>query len=284
MVRPLFVLALALPLLACPVGRVRADEAGAVQLPPPRPFLVVPFTATAPSLSGDPADPAWNHAATVPALDFALGSVAGAARYRTTVKVMWDADFLYFRVLVDDDLIPHVAAHGRDVDLTGDDLVTLQIDPQGNAHHWFQIEISANNDVRDESFSVSGKLDSDAQFGLTQDVIQHALKRSIAWQIDGLQTATRATRSGWLADVAIPATPLLAQSEATQFATSETFRANVMRYQYADAPSPLDPPQKFVMDWAPVGAGKEEYSPEGMGFLQLSGGPGAPPAAQGARP
>jgi hypothetical protein len=234
-----------------------ADDAGSAHMPAPRPLLAVPFTTIPPAGTADPNDPAWKSAATVTGLDLAPGSPVGEPAYGTRIKAMWDFDFLYIRCQVDNDLIPYCIAHGRNVDLTGDDLIVLQIDPQGSGHQWFQVEVSASNDVCDESLSLSG----------------HDLKRSTTSNIEGLQTSTRLTKRGWLADIAIPATPLLAPGDSTQFAPLTTFRANFLRYQYVPAASPADPPRRVVMNWASVASGKEEVSPEGMGFVQLTGGP-----------
>ena len=250
----------------------RADEAGPVQIPPPRPLLEIPFISKSPAPNANINDPAWNSAATIHNLGLALGSPAGQTLRATSIKAMWDLDFLYIRCQVDNDLIPYAAAHGPNGDLTGDDAVVLQIDTQGTAQHWMQLKVSADNDIRDESFSLAGIVKSDSHFCLDPELIKHGLRRTVESNIEGLMTATRLTRGGWLVDIAIPATPLLTYTGKTQFASSMTFRANFLRYQYIDGASPGDPPQRLVMDWASVVSDKAEVSPEAMGFLQLVGG------------
>jgi len=274
MIRKLLIVAQAAFLLGGFNLGSRADEAGPVQIPPPRPLLAIPFTSRSPAANAQINDPSWDSAATIPNLGLALGSPAGQTPRATTIKVMWDLDFLYIRCQVDNDLIPYAAAHGPKGDLTGEDAVVLQIDTQGTAQHWMQLEVSADNDVRDESFSLAGILKSDSQFCLDPELIEHGLRRSIESNFEGLRTATRLTRGGWQVDIAIPATPLLTYTGRTQFASSMTFRANILRYQYVEGAAQVEPPLRLVMDWAPVVSDKAEVSPEAMGYFQLVGGPG----------
>jgi hypothetical protein len=69
---------------------------------------------------------------------------------------------------------------------------------------------------------------------------------------------------------------LLEHLGSTQFTSTMTFRANFVRYQYVPAATAGAAPVRIAMSWASVTTGKEETSPEGMGFLQLAGAPATP--------
>ncbi|MDR3710855.1 MAG: carbohydrate-binding family 9-like protein [Capsulimonadaceae bacterium] len=243
-----------------------ADVTLPVHIPAIRPVLEVPNTTLTPRVDASADDPAWASAAVVDSLGLALDSPAPEVALPTNVKLLWDADYLYVRFEVGGKLLPYGNIHGHDADLASEDCVGILIDPRGVGAHWLEILATPSNDIRDEAFWVTGTAQSDDVFRLVDGVIAHQLKREPGWNVDGLRSLAVATPTGWRLDMAIPATTILGTLEMTQFTPSTSVRANFLRYDYSPTAQGL---MRVALDWAPVPAGAEDLSPQGMGFLRL---------------
>jgi len=240
------------------------------------PALDVPRAGVAPRVDANPGDPAWAFAAVIPALSMSLGPDAeGLSPVPTEVRLLWDADCLYVRFLCEDDeaYSPH---DRRDAPHHEGDVVELFLDPVGDGRQYVELQVSPRNQVLDQLIFVTADPACLEDGRLTDEIALRDWWAHIEWDMPGLRTATgRLARGadGWIADIAVPAFPLLRRLGLSSFQPMN-LRAHVMRYdrprlssQDAGAQTPA---RAFIaMNWAPVAYGCPHISPAAMGTLRL---------------
>ena len=234
------------------------------------PSILVPHTTVTPSVDGSANDPAWNTSACVPALSLSVGPQSdGLTALPTQVQVLWDEKYLYFRFTCRGDDAQSPYTH-RDDPLYKADAIEMFLDPKGDAREWVEVEASPNNVIFDKLFLLTADPVSGRDGVLVAPIRQRDLWTDVAWNLDGLRTSVRKVRNAdgtttWIADLAVPADPLLRRLGASQFSPM-TLRGNLVRYHWFGSTSQ----QKLLaMNWASVAFGYPHVSPQAMGSLVL---------------
>jgi hypothetical protein len=170
-------------LLLAPQSMEELKQPAARRLTPP-PAYQARFTNAPPKLDGLPEDPAWREATPVE-LDFPWDSQSGA-KQKTTVRLAWDASFLYVLYVCDDESIT-VKHTQRDDPTYEDDAVELYVNPRSaQATAYYGFEMNANGVMYDYFLSY-------AEFGLLS-----------AYDAQGWQIATKRGEKGWSLELAMP--------------------------------------------------------------------------------
>jgi len=148
-------------------------------------------------IDGRLSDRAWRRAAWTDVFVDIEGSLKGAPRFATRVKMLWDDGFLYIGAMLAE---PHVWATltRRDTVIFYDNDFEVFIDPDGDNHEYYELELNALNTVWDLFLPLP---------------YRDGGKAVDAWDIAGLRTAVhvegtlndpRDTDRGWSAEIALP--------------------------------------------------------------------------------
>jgi hypothetical protein len=252
------------------------------QAKPPVDFEALPFAprqyvcyraAAPPAIDGRLDDAAWQAAPwSEPFVDI---DGRRAVPLRTRVKMLWDDDYFYVAADLEE---PHVWATltARDAVIFQDNDFEVFIDPDGDTHVYYELEVNALNTVWDL---------------LLVQPYRDGGPALHAWDIAGLRTAVdvRGTLNraddrddGWSVEIAMP-WPILREAAPgrTRPAAGAQWRVNFSRVQWqtdivggkyvkrqdAKAGKPL-PEDNWV--WSPQGA-INMHLPERWGFVQFSG-------------
>jgi hypothetical protein len=151
--------------------------------------------------------------------------------------------------------------------------VELFVDPKGDGRQWVEIELSPFNVIYDQLAVMTADAQPTPDLRLPPDVYNRDVWRDVTWNMDGLRTETRLMldagghTTGWIADMAVPADPLLHRLGQATFHPM-TLRANIMRYDWL---ATADPAKRTLLatNWAPVVWGCPHISPLAMGYLHL---------------
>ena len=211
--------------------------------------------------------------------DFAEGSLRPAPRFRTRAKMLWDDDYFYIAAELEE---PHVWAT-----LTEHDSVIFQdndfeifIDPDGDNHSYYEIEINALGTVWDLRLV---KPYRDGGPALNEWHVP-GLKKAVF--VDGTLNDPSDTDTGWTVTLALP-WPDLAEHAGCPAppADGDQWRINFSRVEWditiengTYRKVPNTPEHNWV--WSPQGV-VDMHRPERWGFVQFSG---VPPGADTLRP
>lgn len=183
-------------------------------------------TSEPPLIDGILDDPVWNTAAWTDDFLDIQGLGQPAPRLRTRAKMLWDKDFFYVAAQMGE---PHVWAKltDRDAVIYHDNDFEVFIDPDGDNHLYYELEINA--------------------LGTTWDLLlvkpyRDGAPAVNAWDIQGLKTGidVQGTRNdpsdkdvGWSVEIAIP-WPVLAQCAGRPAPpiAGDIWRVNFSRVQW----------------------------------------------------
>jgi len=215
-----------------------------------------------------------------------FGDIEGAAkpkpRFRTRAKMLWDEQYFYIAAEIEE---PHVWATLRkhDAVIFADPDFEVFIDPDGDAHGYFEFEINALNTGWDlflpKPYKDGGKADN-------------------GWEIPGLKTAVhiRGTLNdatdkdrGWSVELAFPWRALAAHAgRAGPPQVGEVWRVGLSRVEWQIEHAgghytkrPKTPEDNWT--WTPQGV-IDMHRPERWGRVQFAGAKGGRLRADGARP
>ncbi len=237
---------------------------------PPRTY-VCEKTDTAPLIDGRLDEPAWDQAVwTTDFLDI-QGAPLDTPRHRTRAKMCWDDNYFYMAAVLDE---PHVwgALTDRDAVIYHDNDFEVFIDPDGDNHLYYELEINA--------------------LGTEWDLLLIKPYRDgspavNAWDIQGLQTAVHIDGTvndptdqdqGWSVEIAMPWQVLQeAAGRNTPPADGDIWRVNFSRVQWQTRQQDgryikLDAPEDNWV-WSPQGLIAMHY-PENWGevmFVEKAG-------------
>jgi hypothetical protein len=224
--------------------------------------------AEPPEIDGRLDDAAWKKAAWTADFVDIEGALKPGPRYRTRVKMVWDARHLYIGDELEE---PHVWAtlEKRDSVLYHDNDFEFFVDPDGDTHHYFELEINA--------------------FGTEWDLLLEKPYRDggpprTEWTMRGLVTAVyvdgtindpKDIDGGWSVELAVPWSAL--EREIPQ--PGERWRMNFSRVQwrtrvkkgrYEKVADPSRPAwqQGDNWVWSPQGLVNMHY-PEQWGIVQF---------------
>ena len=247
------------------------------------PVLNVPHTAAPPVIDGNLDDPAWSHSATIPQLGPCLGGVGKdqIALFPTTVRLVWDADYLYVAFECIGDHIDVDSAAKHDSNLYLHDACEVFLDPVGDGRQYMEFQISPLGQTLDVLHLLAVPPEYTSTGRLTPLLADHKLRTLREWEADGLQVASGRIRRngkviGWTVELAIPAAAIMNCRGLKSFAPGE-IRANFSRYEWQTLPG-TDKRDLLPMYWSPVEFGCPHLSAGLMGRLVLLEGvaPSAP--------
>jgi hypothetical protein len=227
----------------------------------------------APVIDGLLGEPEWERAPWTEEFVDIEGDRKPAPRYRTRVKMLWDADYFYIAAELEE---PHLWATltDRDAVIYHDNDFEVFIDPDGDTHEYYELEINALGTEWD-LFLVKPYRDGGSALN--------------AWDIQGLKSAVSIdgtlndpgdTDGGWIVEIAIP-WRVLAESahRAAPPEPGDSWRVNFSRVQwqlrsqrgeYAKKINPATrkayPEDNWV--WSPQGLVNMHY-PERWGFVHF---------------
>ncbi|QEH41648.1 carbohydrate-binding family 9-like protein [Chitinophaga sp. XS-30] len=240
-------------------------------------------TREAISIDGLPTETSWQQAVWTEDFSDIEGDARPAPLHRTRVKMCWDAQHLYiFAELTE----PHIWATLRQHDtiIFHDNDFEVFIDPDGDTHQYFEIEINALNTVMDLFMSKPYRNGGPAMLN---------------WDTKGLRTAVHINGTlnnpadkdrSWTVEMAIPFKALAFFNTRITPEEGATWRINFSRVQWQTdvvngryVKRPKTPEYNWV--WSPQGI-INMHAPEKWGYLQFSAIPGTPfrePATAGAQ-
>jgi hypothetical protein len=140
-------------LAALLIGPLAAPAVPPQRIPEPKvgfaPFEYVCRRAVSPiRIDGRLDDPAWRDADWTEVFGDIEGAAKPAPRYRTRVQILWDDQYLYIGAYLEE---PHVWATltERDSIIFQDNDFEVFIDPDGDTHNYYELEMNALNTVWD---------------------------------------------------------------------------------------------------------------------------------------
>lgn len=247
-----------------------ASMANAAQVAPL--CLDVPRCSVAPLVTADPADPAWRDAGKIDGLPLMRGPQAtGLTPSPTRVELLWDANHLYVRFLCDDSDVV-AAASGRPV--FDGDAVEVFIDPAGDGREFVELQVNPDGVSAQIIHLITAPVVASDSDGVLLPQIMQRDDWSFAQAVlPGFQTTARRVPvavdgPGWIADLSLPAQPLLRRVGAARFEPM-TIRANFVRFDVTRRESAAS--SEVAMAWSPVVWGRPHRSPQAMGSLRLTG-------------
>lgn len=215
--------------------------------------------------------PCWRHAPWTEDFTDIEGDARPAPRHRTRARMLWDDDFLYIGAEMEE---PHVWANitEHDAVIFQDNDFEIFIDPEGDNHDYYEIEINALNTEWDLRL-VKPYRDNGPALN--------------EWEIPGLKTAVHIdgtlndptdTDRGWSAELAIPWLVLREYANRpSPPRDGDQWRMNFSRVEWdveiRDGryhKIPDRPEHNWV--WSPQGV-VDMHRPEKWGYVQFSTAP-----------
>lgn len=273
-------------LLAAVIGTGAQAQLGPVKHPavPFQPRHYIAYRASAPPVMDGKLDEAdWSKAEWTEDFVDIEGPSKTKPRFRTRAKMLWDDEYLYFAVEMEEpDLWATLTE--RDTVIYQDNDIELFIDPDGSTHRYMELEINQHGTAWD---LLLAKPYRDDERVANSGWDMHGLK--IGRTLNGTLNQPGDRDQGWTVEVAIPWRALRDNhGEAVAPKNGEQWRMNFSRVEWKtrneggkyqkliDAASgkPL-PEDNWV--WSPQGVIDMHY-PEMWGMVQFSGSPagGAP--------
>ena len=207
--------------------------------PPPRPVVTAGATTSAILVDGDLSEPAWANAGIILDLTQQSPKPGQPTPYRTEVRVLKDADTLYFGITCEDPRPESISIHTlqRDANLSSDDNVTLVFDTFGDGRKGYYFQINAAGARRDGLIAGPDDVSKD-------------------W--DGIWDAkTKRFAHGWTAEVVLP-------SKTLRFASGkEAWGFNVERYVARE---------RLTLRWADPSLDASLWDLRRDGILQIPSG------------
>jgi hypothetical protein len=226
---------------------------------------VCPRALTAPVIDGRLDEECWRAAPlSGPFVDI-RGAKGPAPRFGTIARMLWDDDYFYIGAELEEPQLRATLTE-RDAVIFRDNDFEVFVDPDGDCHHYAELEVSALNTVWDLLLVRPYRDGGPALDG---------------WDIRGLRTAAfldgtlnddRDTDRGWSVEIAIPWRALkeCAGGMSCPPRPDDTWRVNLSRVQW-----PLDPAVPHELGgednwvWSPQGLVAMHY-PERWGFVTFS--------------
>jgi hypothetical protein len=203
-----------------------------------------------------------------------LGTDGSAPGLRTQFKMLWDDAYLYIAAFIEE---PHVWATltERDAVMYHDDDFEVFLDPDGDTHQYYEIEINALGSVWD-LFLVKPYRDGGPAIS-AWDIRE--LRSAVA--VDGTINDPSDTDRGWTVEFAIPWKAITEAAPGRQRPSDgDQWRVNFSRvdwdmeieegvYHKVTDPATGRPVPEHNWVWSPQGA-VNMHMPERWGFVQFS--------------
>lgn len=246
---------------------------------PLKPFdpeqYVIYKTDEAIEVDGRAAESAWDKTAWTQSFVDIEGTVKPLPTWDTKVKMLWDETYLYIYAKMEE---PHIwgSLKNRDDIIFLDDDIEVFIDPDGDTHHYYELELNALNTLWD-------------LFMMWPYRQQMGSNNLFHWNIRGIKTATHIEGTindpsdideYWSAEMAIPWDALIEMANPKRIPKEgDQWRFNFSRVDWTmevkdgsyqkvlgDNGKPL-PENNWV--WSPTGK-INMHMPESWGYVQFS--------------
>ena len=237
----------------------------------PRTYLCR-FTPEPPQIDGLLDDAAWMDAQwSEPFVDIE-GDRRPAPRFETRVAMLWDDDHLYIAARLEE---PHVwgTLTERNSVLFQDNDFEVFIDPDGDNHNYYELEINALNTIWELTMEKPYRDGGPAVSPTNIDGLQSAV------HVDGTLNDPHDEDSGWSVELAIPWSGLARYSpNAVPPAEGEQWRVNFSRVEWehdvTDGSTYVKRPDVSEQNWvwSPQGV-VDMHRPERWGFVQFTRSP-----------
>jgi len=273
MVRLSIIILSCLMLLCAASPPVKAQEVRTPSIPFNPETYVVYKTEKPLTIDGDLSKPAWKQAEWTSAFVDIRGGDYPASRYETRAKMLWDENYFYFAAWLEE---PHIWATitERDAVIYMDNNFEIFIDPNGDTHNYYELEVNALGTFWD--------------LMLTKPY-RNGGRAINAWDIKGLKIGIDIQGTlnnpediddGWAVEIAIPWSVLLEATHGGMPIEGTQWRVGFSRVQwqtdivdgtYVKRTNPETgetlPEDNWV--WSPQGLINMHF-PEMWGFVQFS--------------
>ena len=196
----------------------------------------------------------WQKAPSTEEYEDISGAGFATPKYKTTSKMLWDDDYLYVGAVLEE---PNIVANltQRDTIIYYDNDFEVFIDPDNDAHNYFEIEVNARNVLFDLILEKPYRVGGD--FFLQWDCpgIQSAI------HIDGTLNNPKDTDKFWSVEMAIPR-QALTLSFNNLLKAGNTWRINFSRVEWLKKPEE---------NWVWNATGRiDMHMPDRWGYLHFS--------------
>jgi hypothetical protein len=244
-----------------------AEDWAKMKLITPRGY-VCGFASTPPVIDGKLDDPAWQAAPwTEDFLDI-QGPTKPKPRFRTRAKMLWDRDNFYIAAELEE---PHVMGMvtRHDAVIFADNDFEVFINPDGDNHNYYELELNALNTTwdlfLDRPYKDGGKADNSFELTGTKTAVH----------VEGTLNDPSDRDEGWCVEIAIPWKALAQHAHRTcpprpgdqwriDFSRVE-WKFDVVDGKYVKAPKL--PEDNWI--WSPPGI-VDMHRPERWGYVQFS--------------
>lgn len=218
----------------------------------------------------------WQKAAWTNPFQDIRGKDAPPPRYETRVKMLWDDHYFYFAALLEE---PHVWATitERDAVIYMDNNFEIFIDPTGDTHHYYELEVNALGTFWD--------------LMLTRPY-RNGGRAIDAWDIKGLKIGIDIQGTlndpsdidtSWSVEIAIPWDVIMEAAPGARPSDGDQWRVNFSRVQWQTDivdgkyvkrtdPETGEELPEYNWSWSPQGLINMHF-PEMWGFVQFSESP-----------
>ena len=197
----------------------------------------------------------WQKAPSTEEYEDISGAGFATPKYKTTSKMLWDDDYLYVGAVLEE---PNIVANltQRDTIIYYDNDFEVFIDPDNDAHNYFEIEVNARNVLFDLILEKPYRVGGDFLLQWDCPGIQSAI------YIDGTLNNPKDTDKFWSVEMAIPR-QALTLSFNNLLKAGNTWRINFSRVEWLKKPEE---------NWVWNATGRiDMHMPERWGYMYLSG-------------
>jgi hypothetical protein len=199
----------------------------------------------------------WNRAALISDFEDIEGGTKPRPTFNTTVKMMWDSQYLYIGAVLEE---PHLWGTLKKYDdiIYRDHDFEVFLDPTGDGEQYFEIEINVLGTLMDLYMNKPYKK------GGTFD---------LGWNATGIITAVHASGtinnnsdidSNWTVEMAIPFSAISKLNRAAIPSTTKPWRINFSRVQWTLEPFGMSYQKKLKENKKPISEHNWVWSPTGI--------------------
>ena len=273
---------LILLLLSCSFLAVGAVEGSFLKMAAPKipfaPLSYVCYRSPHPlAVDGTLTDPAWAEAPWTEEFADIQGPLEPKPWFRTRAKMLWDDHYLYVGAELEEEHVWGTLTK-RDSVIFMDNDFEVFIDPDGDTHRYYELEVNALNTIWDLFMILPYRDDPEGHSSLTSWDVQ-GLKSAV--HVNGTLNDPRDKDHGWTVELAIPwevlkecapgrRTPRAGEQWRMNFSRVE-YRVNVKNgtYEKQKDPATGKPLDEENWVWSPQGLINMHY-PEMWGYVQFS--------------